>query len=224
MTQCHTLIISDLHLGARISRTEKIISVLEEARFKRLIINGDLFDSDTTSKFSPGDWGIIAKLASIAEQSEVLLVGGNHGRRLDLLARKMGIEIVDHHIFTLGNKRFLCLHGDEFDMYIKNLPMTSDIFTRLYYVIQRFGGKRQHFSMVIKRLSKQVLGISRRQQRLALKRGRSHDANVIICSHTHIPHSSEKNGVLFLNSGSFCDDPSTYITVDKNGSVKLNAL
>jgi predicted phosphodiesterase len=54
-----------------------------------------------------------------------------------------------------------------------------------------------------------------------MKRGRSHNADIIICSHTHIPHSSTKDEVLFLNSGSFCNDPSTYITIDKNGRVEL---
>jgi predicted phosphodiesterase len=154
----------------------------------------------------------------------VTLVGGNHGRKLDILAEKMGIEILESHIFSVGNKKFLCMHGDEFDMFVKNLPLTTDIFTKIYYLIQRFGGKKQSFSMILKRLTKQILGISRRQQRLAMKQGHSHNANVIICSHTHIPHSSEKNGVLFLNSGSFCNNLSTYITVDKDGTVKLNTI
>jgi len=224
MTTCHTLIISDLHLGARISRTEKILDILTNIKFKCLIINGDLFDSDTTHKFSTAEWNIISLLSKIAEKSEVTLVGGNHGRRLDILAEKMGINILEDHIFSISNKKFLCLHGDQFDMFVKNLPMTTRLFTKIYYLIQRFGGKKQNFSMIIKKLTKQILGISRRQQRLAIEHGSSHNANVIICSHTHIPHSSEKNGVLFLNSGSFCNDPSTYITVDKNGIVMLNSI
>jgi len=224
MTKCHTLIVSDLHLGAKISRTDKILQVLNTIQFKSLIINGDLFDSDTTQKFTSEDWRIISLLSKIAEKNDVRLVGGNHGRKLDVLAEKMGITILENHIFSIGGRKFLCFHGDEFDMFVKNLPMTTHVFTKIYYLIQRFGGKKQSFSMIIKRLTKQLLGISRRQQRLAIKKGSSHNANVIICSHTHIPHSSEKNGVLFLNSGSFCNNPSTYITVDKNGVVKMHEI
>jgi len=224
MTSCHTLIISDLHLGARISRTDKILDVLTNTKFKHLIINGDLFDSDTVHKFSTDEWRIISLLSEIAEKNHVTLVGGNHGRKLDVLVEKMGINIFEDHVFSIANKKFLCLHGDQFDMFVKNLPMTTHVFTKMYYLIQRFGGSKQSFSMIIKKLSKQILGISRRQQRLAMKHGQSYGANVIICSHTHIPHSSEKNSVLFLNSGSFCNEPSTFITIDKDGTVKLNTI
>jgi len=224
MTKCHTLIVSDLHLGAKISRTDKILHVLNNVQCKNLIINGDLFDSDTTRQFTSEDWQIISLLSKIAEKSNVLLVGGNHGRQLDILAEKMGIQILENHVFNVGEKKFLCMHGDEFDMFVKNLPMTTHVFTRIYYLIQRFGGKKQSFSIVLKRLTKQILGISRRQQRLALKKGSSQNANVIICSHTHIPHSSEKSGVLFLNSGSFCNNLSTYITIDKSGVVKMHEV
>lgn len=224
MSKYHTLIISDLHLGARICRTEKILKVLSEVHFKNLIINGDLFDSNTVFKFNSLHWQILSKISLIAENGNVFLVGGNHGRKLDPLAKKMGIKILEHYSFDLGGKKFLCLHGDEFDMYIKKLPLTSDFFTKIYYLIQRIDGNKLSFSTVIKRLSKQVLGISRRQQRLAFERGRSQNANVIICSHTHIPHMSKKDEISFFNSGSFCSEPSTFITVEKNGTVMLNEV
>jgi len=220
----HTLIISDLHLGSRICRTDKIMSVLNDFNFKNLIINGDLFDTNTTTKFKENHWHILSKISSLAEHKNVLLVGGNHGRRLDPLAEKMGITIVEHYSFKIGDKRFLCLHGDEFDMYVRNLPITSDLFTKIYYLIQQVGGKKQSLSMIVKRASKQILGISRRQQRLALEYGRMHNANVIICSHTHIPHMSKEDENVFLNTGSFCDNPSTFITIEKNGAMQLHEL
>jgi len=224
MTSCHTLVISDLHLGAKISRTDKILDVLSNIEFKNLIINGDLFDSDTTHRFHSGEWRIISLLSGIAEKKNIYLVGGNHGRKLDILAEKMGIEILENHVFNVGENKFLCMHGDEFDIFVKKLPLTTHVFTGIYYMIQRFGGKKQSFSIIIKKLTKQLLGISRRQQRLALKHGHSHNANVIICSHTHIPHYNEKNGVIFINSGSFCNNTSTYITIDKAGVVKMNEI
>jgi len=221
MIRCHTLVISDIHLGAKICQTSKVLQVLNNLQCKCLIINGDLFDSDAVHKFSEDHWRIISTISELTDHMKVILVGGNHGRKLDVLAEKMGIEICETYVFSLADKKFLCLHGDEFDMFVKNLPLTTHIFTQLYYLIQRLGGTKQRFSMIIKKLSKRILGISRRQQRLAMKRGRSHNADIIICSHTHIPHSSTKDEVLFLNSGSFCNDPSTYITIDKNGRVEL---
>ena len=221
MTECHTLIMSDLHLGAKVCRRDKIIEVLEKSQFQILVINGDLFDSNDTDKLTEKDWEIMKMLEKIASKHRVFLIGGNHGRKLDILARDIGMELRDEYAFTLGKNKFLCLHGDEFDMFVKHLPMTSEFFTRLYYLIQKISGKKQKAPVVAKMLMKKVLGVPRRQERLALKRGASRGASVVICSHTHIPHMETKNGILFINSGSFCDNPSNYVAIGSSGETEL---
>jgi hypothetical protein len=35
---------------------------------------------------------------------------------------------------------------------------------------------------------------------------------------------SKKDEISFFNSGSFCSEPSTFITVEKNGTVMLNEV
>jgi UDP-2,3-diacylglucosamine pyrophosphatase LpxH len=225
MPECHTLIISDIHLGSRVCQADKVLEVLRSVKFKDLIINGDLFDSDNTYKFTDKHWEVISVISDVAKKHYVVMVGGNHGRELDTLAKKVGVRVIDNHAFNVGGRKFLCLHGDEFDMFIKRLPMTSDLFTWIYYLIQRLGGKKQRVSVVIKRLSKIILGVARRQKRLALKEGAKENVNVVICSHTHMPYVGHgNNGLLFVNSGSFCDYPSTYIAIDKSGLVALNEI
>jgi predicted phosphodiesterase len=167
---------------------------------------------------------LTSRIASLADKIPVFLVGGNHGRELDFIARKIGVTVIDNHAFTVADKKFLCLHGDEFDMFIKRLPITTHVFTQLFYLIQKLDGEKQYGAMVIKRLSKKILGISKRQQRLALKRGADQKANVVICSHTHIPHIGEQDGIQFINSGSFCDSKSTYVTIDNEGLVNLREI
>jgi len=166
-----------------------------------------------------------ARRAGLQDQPAIgFLVGGNHGRELDTLARRIGLRVIDNHAFTVGKRNFLCLHGDEFDIFIKYLPMTSKLFAWLYIFIQRFGGKKQRVSIFIKRLSKIILGLDRSQKRLALRKGAKQHANVVICSHTHIPHVDTRNDILFVNSGSFCDNPCNYVTIDKSGLVELREV
>lgn len=215
---------SDLHLGSKICRADKILQLLREAHFDTLIINGDLFDSDSTHRLTSQHWEILSSLSAIAEHKKVLLVGGNHGRELDLIPRKMNIEVLDEYAFSIGNRQFLCLHGDEFDTFTRHLPGTTKLFSRIFNLIQTAGNEKQRFSMMIKRASKRIMGTSRRQRRLALKRGALEHVDVVICSHTHLPHVAKKNGVLFINSGSFCDDPSTYITINKEGITRLEEM
>jgi len=140
MTDCHVLVISDIHLGSRVCRAEKVIELLEKNTFETLIVNGDLFDSNKTRKLTGKHWEVILTLSEIAKKHKVILVGGNHGRELDVLAQEIGIEIKNEYAFMLCGNRFLCLHGDEFDLFLKYFPITSDIFSRLYYQIQRLDG------------------------------------------------------------------------------------
>ncbi len=222
--KCHTLVMSDLHLGSKVCRADKILELLRNAEFKTLIINGDLFDTNTTSRLTPKHWEILSALTDLAERREVYLVGGNHGRELDLIPRKMNIDVRDEFAFSVHNRQFLCIHGDEFDTFTHKMPAIAKFFTHIYYMIQRTGGEKQRISMFLKRLSKRVLGVSRRQRRLALKRGAMEQANVVICSHTHLPHVAKKDGILFINSGSFCDDPCTYIMIGEDGLTKLEEI
>ncbi len=40
-----TVIISDVHLGSKVSQAEDLLNFLDSVHFKHLIINGDVFDS-----------------------------------------------------------------------------------------------------------------------------------------------------------------------------------
>ena len=215
---------SDLHLGSKVCRRDKILEVLKKNEFHTLIVNGDLFDSNDPEKLTQKDLEIIETLRKVANKHPTFLIGGNHGRKLDLLAEDAGIIIRSEYAFTLGNKQFLCLHGDEFDMFVKYFPLTSHAFTYLYYLIQKVSGRKQKTSVLAKLVMKKVLGVPRRQERLALKRGASERASVVICSHTHIPQLKMKGGILFINTGSFCDIPSTYVTIGKDGKTDLREI
>lgn len=221
MSECHTLIVSDIHLGARVSRPDKVLEILRGVKFKDLIINGDLFDSADIEKLTPEHWEVVTLISDIAKEHPVMLVGGNHGRELDSMVKKLRVKVYDNHAFNVGGRRFLCLHGDEFDFMVKRFPFTTKIFTQIYYFIQLFGGRKQRVSVFLKKLTKKLFGLTRRQERLAVQEGLEQDANVVICSHTHIPHVGHRDGLLFVNSGSFCNNPSTYITIAKNGLVQL---
>ncbi len=222
---CHTLIISDIHIGSNICRTDKVISLLETAHFKTLIINGDLFDSGIIKAFDKDHWRLISLLADIAREKKVILVGGNHGRELDNIVRNMGIEIKDDFAFNIGSKRILCIHGDQFDPFVTYMPTTSRVFANLFYNLQKLDGKDQSSAMLVKRFSKRFLGItSEKQKDVATKLSIKKKAGVIICSHTHIPYMGTKNGILYVNSGSFCENPCTFVTIDKDGGVKLEKI
>ncbi|MDR3558117.1 MAG: metallophosphoesterase family protein, partial [Candidatus Pacebacteria bacterium] len=153
MPDCHTLIVSDIHLGSKVCRTGKILSLLNESTFKTLIVNGDLFDSNDIGRLNAEHWKVLDLISSLTKEHKVYLIGGNHGRKLDKMAKKLGITLEEELLFSVGNRQFLCFHGDEFDAFIKHLPLTTSVFTKLYYAIQQFDGNEQRVSMILKKLS-----------------------------------------------------------------------
>ncbi|MDE2188701.1 MAG: metallophosphoesterase family protein [Patescibacteria group bacterium] len=222
--ECNTLVVSDIHLGSKVSRGEKFVSLLQSTKFKTLVINGDLFDSNDIERLEKIDWQIMSTLTDLAKNHRVILIEGNHGRKLDSLAKKMGLELRHEYLFKVGNRDILCMHGHEFDIYIKHFPLLTRIVTATYYTIQELGGQKQRASMVLKKMSKRLLRVSGRQERLARNTAQKYQGDIVICSHTHMPYFSEKNGIKFLNSGSFCANPCTYITIDNNGNTELREL
>ena len=201
-------------------RAEKIIEILKKNQFEILIVNGDLFDTNETRN-SKKTLGNNRKYLGKSQRDTKCFLSAATTEEIRHFGGEIGMELQNEYAFTLGDNRFLCLHGDEFDMFVKHLPLTKRFFARLYYLIQKISGKKQKTPVVAKMLMKKILGIPRRQERLALKRGATDGSNVVICSHTHIPHMETKNGILFINSGSFCDNPSNYVAISSNGETEL---
>src|SRR6266849_5968259 len=75
-----TILISDIHLGARNNRTD-LLGELLRGDFDRLILNGDTVDSVDFRRFRARDWRIVEQLRSIAKERELVLIRGNHDGR-----------------------------------------------------------------------------------------------------------------------------------------------
>jgi len=80
-----TLILSDLHLGADMSRARDALRVLREHRYRRLILLGDIFADLNFGRLKKEHWkflGFIRKLSNPKRKVEVVWVEGNHDHGL----------------------------------------------------------------------------------------------------------------------------------------------
>ncbi|MBI5732770.1 hypothetical protein HY967_02295 [Candidatus Jorgensenbacteria bacterium] len=50
------IIVSDVHLGSRVSRAKQLLQWLKSQNFKKLILNGDIFDDLNIKWFLRDDW------------------------------------------------------------------------------------------------------------------------------------------------------------------------
>jgi metallophosphoesterase superfamily enzyme len=56
-----TLIVSDIHLGSEVSRSKQLLDVIKQFQFKRLILNGDVFDDLNFKRLSKSDWKFLSE-------------------------------------------------------------------------------------------------------------------------------------------------------------------
>ena len=82
MKKWRTIIMSDLHLGARQSQVDKIIKFLDENESETLILNGDIIDGwalKSGSKWKPGCTKIFRRFMKRSEKgTKVVYIRGNH--------------------------------------------------------------------------------------------------------------------------------------------------
>lgn len=217
----HTLIISDFHLGSKVSRSSDLIKFLNDFKFKKLILLGDVFESLNFKKLSKTDWELISLIGEISKNSKVVWVEGNHDIGLtDFLGSLTDIKICSVYKWKYQNKKYLAIHGHQFDNFLVDNAILSFVANQVYNVIQIFDFKDKRMSRAIKRKSKGWLKISHKVAARALIYAKVMQVDYIFCGHTHKDMRLDKRGVHYYNCGCWTDEPATYITLDKD-DVKI---
>jgi UDP-2,3-diacylglucosamine pyrophosphatase LpxH len=223
----HTIVVSDIHLGSDVCRSKQLVQLLQTHTFDRLILNGDVFDDLNFNRLSKDDWkflGYLRKLANPKRAIEVVWVVGNHdGGVSEILSHLLGVHVHDEYVWNLNASTVaLAIHGHQFDKWITKHQLVTAIASWLYLVIQKLD--REHrVSRWVKRTSKQWLRLSNKVAGDAIAYAQKrHNATVVLCGHTHQPIDIMVGTHRYINSGSWTDKPSTFVTIDQNGNISLN--
>ena len=96
-----TLILSDVHLGAEMSRARDATRMLKETSFRRLILLGDIFADLNFGRLKKEHWqflGTIRKLSNPKRNVEVVWVEGNHDHGLtDIMSHLVGVKVFQEY-------------------------------------------------------------------------------------------------------------------------------
>jgi UDP-2,3-diacylglucosamine pyrophosphatase LpxH len=234
----NTLIVSDVHMGSRVTRARELYELLKslqitdhDYRFERLILLGDIFNDMNFRRLRKYEWrllGLIRKMTDEESHVKVAWVRGNHDLELiDLMTHMVGIPIYEEYRWQVNGKRFLAMHGDQFDKWIVNYPVLSAIPTYVYDLIQKLDGPRHKLSRLLKDRSKKWLHINQAVARGILQYARSRRLSVdaLFCGHTHLADAIhfEAENVWYYNTGCWTGShPPTYAVVDGGGEVTLH--
>ncbi len=216
-----TLIISDIHLGSDLSRVKELAKVFKICRFKRLILNGDIFDSFNFRRLHSAHWGILSLIRKLSKVSEVIWIIGNHDGAASALSELLGVRIYRQYIWESKGKRYLAIHGHQFDRFLHKNIIISVIAIFIYNIIQRLSGQSRFIGDWLKNNSKSWLRLSNEVAEGAVRYARLRKADYVFCGHTHLADFRERRGVKYYNSGSWVEIPSSYIIIkDRQAEIK----
>ena len=141
---------------------------------------------------------------------------GDPARAAGLLTGLLGTDLHDEYALDVGGDRYLVVHGDRFDVTM-NLTWVGDTADMVYRGVQRVSRPAAHF---LKAASKHVCGVVGAVQRGALVYARERGFTGIVTGHTHFHHDEHIDGLHYLNTGCWVDQPCSYVQVE-DGAARL---
>ncbi len=234
-----TIWISDLHLGSTQCQADVLLDFLKFNESEKLYLVGDIIDFWALSKkmYWPRDHNtIIQKLLRKARHgTQIIYVPGNHDENVrDYDSYIFGDIVVknsDVHTTTAG-KRFLIVHGDEYDTIAKYHQWLAKLgskgydilleFNRFLRVIRRYLGIQSYFSLAafVKFKVKNAVQFISDYEESIVTTLRNDGLDGVICGHIHHAEIKDIGGFLYVNTGDFVES-CTAIVEHTNGTLEL---
>lgn len=228
-----TIVISDLHLGSKKSQAKKLGNFLHKLLDNppnRLILDGDVFELWSTNYKDIGadEHRAIKLVAELSEKgTKIVYIPGNHDRAFRAFFKfTFGkIKMRNEYVIRHNHKKYLVMHGDEFDAFTRNHIIISILLDQLYVFLVKLNAFIKIFSRSKKSLSaekhsKKYAEIVSRIRMLAFAYARSRKMDGIVIGHSHWPEiQTDPDGVTFANSGDWIESCS-YIVVGDTLSLK----
>lgn len=228
---------SDVHLGCRYSQAEKFLSFLESVQPERLYIVGDFIDGWRLKRrwfWQAAYVRILQRLLHLASQgTQLYYAPGNHDEFLRDFLHDFGTVTVANQFIhrTADGRRFVVLHGDQFDDVERRAKWLSVIGAMAYDGLVRTNGiinivrrwmrlKDCRFSSHVKVWAKQAVQfISDFEDRLTCHAKES-GCHGVICGHIHVPRLDQLDTITYCNTGDWVEHCSALVE-DSTGELKL---
>lgn len=235
--EIRSIFVSDVHLGSRHAKADRLLEFLEGKRPRYLYLVGDFVDGWKLKKgwyWNQAHSGLVQRVMEMSgEGTQVFYTPGNHDEFLRGFLYKLGnIHIGNEFIHTTADRRrFLVTHGDQFDSFEKNARWLSllgdigyDLLLRVNpavdWVRRRFGANDRPLSLQIKRRIKVFTSFLSDFERRIVRHAREKGCEGIICGHLHTPALRDQEGISYCNTGDWVES-CTALVERKDGRIEL---
>lgn len=219
-----TLFISDIHLGTKSCQADAFLDFFKEHSADKIYLVGDIVDfwkiQRNGAHWPQAQNDVVQKLLrSVRKGTEMTYIPGNHDEALrDYCGTHFGgVEIMlqDIHVAADG-KRYLVMHGDEFDIvvkYSKWLAHLGDwayevalLLNRYFNFFRRKTGRSYwSLSAYLKKKVKGAVNFIGDFEASLVKEAQKQEVDGIICGHIHTAAMREIEGVQYINTGDWVE-------------------
>lgn len=233
-----TVFISDVHLGFRGCSADYLLDFLDSIETDTLYLVGDIIDvwSLKRSFFWPTAHNDVVRaiLGKARRGTRVVYIPGNHDCIFrDYDGMQFGnVEIRREAIHeTADGRRFVVLHGDEFDSVIKASPLLEALGNHAYAFVlrlnrcvnffrRRFGFPYWSIAAYLKHKVKNAVSYIANFEHALADEARRRGVDGMICGHIHRAQISKIGDVLYCNDGDWVESCTT-LTEDFAGRLTL---
>ena len=235
-----TLFLSDFHLGSKAAKADFLLDFLRCHEAETIVLVGDIVDGWRLKRtwYWPQNCNdVVQKLLRKARKgARIVYIPGNHDEFLrDFPGVHFGGIEVERQIMHVAadGKRYLVLHGDEFDVVVRNARLLAYLGDWAYdaaivinmglaAVRRRLGLPYWSFSAWAKLQVKHAVNFIGAFQCVVAEEARRHDADGVICGHIHHAVIEEIDGIRYINTGDWVES-CTAVAEHFDGTMELIA-
>jgi UDP-2,3-diacylglucosamine pyrophosphatase LpxH len=233
-----TIWISDTHLGLKEARSEFLLDFLRHASCRKLYLVGDIIDiwKMRSGLYWPAINNEIVRtiMRMTREGTEVIYVPGNHDEAfrdyLDLFFGGVKIEGEAEHVAADG-KRYLVLHGDEFDYVVMHNKWLAHIGSGAYdmllwmnrwfnYARRKMGLSYWSLSAYLKGKVKEAVKYIGNYEEAVMRAARERDMDGVVCGHIHQAALHQLDDITYANCGDWVES-CTALVEESDGALRL---
>jgi len=233
-----SIFISDVHLGFKGCQAQYLLDFLRRVECDTVYLVGDIIDLWALSRsfYWPQAHNDVIRtiLGKAKHGTRVVYVPGNHDRIFrDHDGLVMGnVEIQREAVHeTADGRRFLVLHGDEFDSIVRASPWLESLGSHAYSVAltanryvnavrQRFGYPYWSLAAFMKHKVKNAVQYITGFEKALAAAARERGLDGVICGHIHRAEITEIDGMTYCNDGDWVES-CTALVEDFSGRLSL---
>ena len=224
-----SVFISDIHLGFKGCQADSLLHFLHSVETEYLFLVGDIVDFWAIMKnptWPQKHTNVIRSILGKAKhETKVIYVPGNHDDSMrDYVGHKFGnVEIHRDYVHTtVDGRKLLVMHGDEFDLIVKNSRWLSNLGSYLYDKLLSLNHivngirrlfNRSYWSLAaylkhkVKNAVDYIGNFEDALAHFAEERG----VDGVVCGHIHHAEIRDINGILYCNDGDWVESCTSLI-------------